>query len=561
MQPEGSIPSVAPAAPPAMPSTAAPSPSSASAPSPGSQPAPSAPAPDGGAAVSTPGAQPHPQSAVSLAEERYNAARSKYHETRAKMNGDSADRGAEAEPLAAAPQEPKAPIEAQTDPPPAEPPAPAEAASDVDFDDPETVITEEQFRQHFRTPAKLSKTLAAREAQRAEAVKGVSDIGGEEGLRFSREFNQLVFKPDPDEKDAEAAFDALVLSNKGGARKLVSKMANHFVSSAIYDPNEGPGFVSSLIQGEWGTQPDGKTSYDLPFVDSFMKAHKSWGLMPDGKPVSVETIDALVKAIKKHGVAPERALSLIKARGVGILPNDEYIDAELADHPDEPEHVPSEREKQLAAEVEQLKAKSATDEQTAEQKEAEAKAAQAERFGIYRTQAKNWVTKYVQTDALKAAIDAGWAVPEGQEGAPSQKRFGKMIANEINSEIEHGATKEAYAQAMKMIDDGEAFTRDGQPTARFLHNVKPLKIAAKALHNELLRELGPAVKFAASTSRNAKLVTENGRNGQRSASDPPALATPRPAQGEESYEDGKRRIRERFNAQTRADQARPGTLR
>lgn len=561
MTPDSAIPSAGSAAPPPAPSTPS-QPSNASVPAPGGQPpAPATPAPDGQPAVSTePGAQPHPQSAEAQAQARYEAARQRLADARSKVAGGDA--------RSENPDDLLEPASSEETPPPAadlalegDQPAVAEPVGEVDFENLETYLTEEILRKRFHVPAKLAPELAAREVHRQHLAEGVRKLGGESGLKFSEAFNPILWKAEPTDEDAEAAFDALVLPEKGGGRKLVGKMANHFVTTALYDPEHGPGFASDLIREEWGTQPDGKTPYDLQFVDSIVKAHKSWGVGADGKPIGIDSLNRLVSSLAKHGIDVDRAEKLFRANKLGLV-NNEYIDGELADQPEEPEHVPTEKEKEALARAEAAEAKLREQDASTEAKAAELKAEHERKVGLYRASATQWLQRYIFTKVMPAATKANWALRDGEEPTPGKQTLGRMTSTTINYEIQYGETKPKYDELMKMVDDGEAFDRSGKPTPRFLQVAEPLQNVALAMHNEFIRDLGPALKFTAASTRNARLVAE--RNGQQPESlEPPPLATPRPEKPvtELSTREALDRNFEAHRKRILAGQQRPGTLR
>ncbi len=434
--PESAIPAAS-APPPAAP--AAPSAPVASAPS----DAPSAPAtaPD---AASQPGGPPSAQPSS------LNDVFATYRQKEAAILAQGEDGEQQLDDFSAQPDTPEAPAEGD------QPQQPEIAAQppEVDTASLDAVLTPDQLSKIYHVPKAKVAELAAREEERGQLRENVRTIGGSQGVKIASQLNPIIWKENPTPEDAEAFLDQLVLPENAGAMKLVRHMGRHFVSTALYEDTPGPDgtplgqtFANSLIQEEWGTQPDNKTPYDLPFVDGLIKAHKSWGVGPDGKPVDVQTLTTLVSSLKKNGISVEQAASLFRAKKLGILAEDDYINSELSEHPEEPEHEPTPRELELQAQLDEAQRKLQGDEDGRKAKAEADKAAWETRMKAYETTAKTWLSNQIMARVLPSARKVGWAAVEGEDN-PSKVKFGELIATTIDTKLKATAD---YETANNMI--------------------------------------------------------------------------------------------------------------
>lgn len=489
-----------------------------------------------------------------------------------------------AQPLeATAPETPETPIVEPETPTPVEEPEtePIAAAAQGD-DDLDTILDEAEFKKRYprHSNQALIADITRREAQRGELQKSVRDIGGQPGLELAQALNPIVWKTDPTDEDAEKVFDQLIDPEKGaGAINLMRKMSTHFIQTGLYDETPssvigldgkpvpvGALFASDLIKSEFGNQADGKTPYDLPFVNSVIQLHKSLGLDNGhtgtfegedeakpvidparvGKPVSVATIEKLVKGLKAGHI------------------NMDYLEAELAG---QVAHEPSEQEKAAIARAEAAEAKLA---ETAEQRTANEEAAKRkedDRLAAYTVQSDRYTSGRVMEAVNPSIKDSGWAPQEGdsKEVLAQKEYWGRMVAREINEHMR--GTPEAPSQAWGDYEaarkEGTVFTREGYPTPRFKVLLTPLENMAKAKFNEIKRSMGPAFRFGPSPSaaRNARLATQNGsRNGEQPAV-PPLAVVPKPRDPNVplSFEEQRAELRRNLETKVRG-QATAGVL-
>lgn len=538
-QEQSSIPSSTPAAPPpsAPAVTAPPSAPPAPAAAPQAPPAPVAPA-ESVAAVP-------PGASTPEKPKTYDEARAKLHAARdramAEGEAQPASETPEAEPIVAKPEPETPPV---IDVPEVEPAPEVETApeksdavpaeeSDVDLDDINHVLTAEEIEQKYKRG--LSKEaradFAAREARRGELETTVRDIGGKYGAGVFAKMAPAFFTDCPfDEakqpteaeawwnEQADVVLDQMVLPENAGALGLFKAMSQRFTNTAIYDPDTGAAYVSNLIKGEWGQQPDGQTPYDLPFVDSLMQAHKKWGVQrgytgtedDDGKPI----IDP-ARAGKPYDVATID--KLIKADQKGLI-NHEFIDNELSGT-ESAKREPTPRELELEEENKRLKAEGETEKTAREARAAEQKREHERLVGQYKTQAKGYVSRQVMATAMPILQSVGWAPSEGDspEVAEEKKTLAEMVTATVNAHLQSDMEEINGA-----IDRFEAFDANGRATPRFSKKLEPFQNKAKAKVLRLIK-LNSRFKFAAGTSRNAQLAKKNG--SIESPVVPPPIAT------------------------------------
>lgn len=534
-QPESSIGTPAPAAPPpSAPSPAAAPPAAPSAPTaaPVASTATSAVVAPGVPAVNdavataiTPGAQPsEPAPPKSLGE-----VKERYHQQKAEIAARESTQP-EATPGEAQISETPEPVPLETQPEAVEPEpvvepveaAPVEEATapaeTEDADYKEHFLTAEEIETRFNR--KLSKKerefIGQIETHRAALAKDRDAIGGDVGVRIASTINNVLLNvDDPTDDDVDAVFDQMVLPENAGAEKFFDKMGKRLVNMQLQEstcdschsdgnkPNPscgehvamGKAFADNMISEEWGTNPDG-TPFDFG------------GMRP------TELVGLLLRALQIKDGDGDAVLDL----------NLEFLKAEVEGRG---KPKPSARELELQRENEELRKNTQS---TTAAKEAELERQRESDKATYNTQAKGVVTRAIMAEVTPLAIKAGWAPSEGEEGpqVESKKTLGRMVAADVNTHVM--ATAE-YAAVQKMIDEKTAFDPvTGRMTPRFELKLKPVQTMAKAQFNKTLRDLASQIKFAASTSRNAQLVKNNGSKvaTQPAAEAPSLAAAPKP---------------------------------
>lgn len=503
-----SAPTAAPAAPPAAAPVAAPPTNEAA--------APAAPA----------------SASVPEKPQTYEEAQTKFHEKVEKLRTEG-----NAQPPAPAESEDPFAIEAESEAPPAvevpEAPAPKEAAApeaEAEPGDVETAVFSPEQIESLRL-SKAEKAKIARINTQASQMQEVSKaVGGEIGLKIASELVPLLWKDDPTTEDADQLLDLMVLPEYAGAQQMFDLVSTRLINTAIYadDPARdesgkpildaagkavpvGEVFVNKLIGGEWGQQPDGKTPYDLQFVNGIINAHKAWGVDENGKPIDVATIDKLVKGLKAGAI------------------NMEYLDNEIgAMDPVKPAE-PTPRELELQKQLDERNVKDQED-STRREAEAEKQRVQEEqRMSTYQAHAKRAVSQHVMKPLMPKIIASGWAPQPGERGPQVEaKQFmADMVSTYFNLKMEgtRTAPDADYAAVQAMIDDGTAFDAAGRFTPRFVRKLEPVQTRAESLWAKAERNLGPWIKFAATTSRNAQLAKKNGTTLETQT---PAVAAPPP---------------------------------
>lgn len=521
-------------------SAAPPPPSSSSTPAPSSAPAPVAEQPS--APVPDTSAQPAVDAASKGAPtpeypRTFEQAREKLHARRRELEEEGAaqppasegDESLSAKPETPDITEPKIePLAPEVEAVPAEAAAaPAEGEEAADLEDLKTALTEDLLEQKY--PRQLSKKvkadIAAREARRGQLEEAATVIGGDIGLGIAKAvmpilltdcpFNEATHPAEAQawwNENVDALFDQIILSENAGAGDLFKHASHRFVTTALYDEKEGPGFASNLISEEWGKQADGVTSYDLPFVDSILKAHKSWGVDADGKPIDVATLTALVKGLQ-HGAIDMN-----------------YVQGELADADEKPEPSPE----LLAAqeEITRLKTESEADKTAREATAAEQQRTRDGELALYKTQAKRDISSAIMQDVIPIAQSSGWAPSDGDkpERLGSKKTLGRMVAADINAVLmgDPASPNEDWKRAWDMVESYTAYDTNGKRTPRFKKVLEPLQIKAKAMFLRIQRDLASEFQFAAANTRNARLANKNGRNGEQPAAPPPVATVQQP---------------------------------
>jgi hypothetical protein len=531
-------------------STPTPAPSSAPPPAAAQPAAPVGAVPAESAVESTQGASTPEKSTT------YDQAREKLHAARDAAFKEDAQPEAESEGEPALSVEPKAPpviAEPEVEPlapeveavPAEAAAAPAEGEEAADLEDLKTVLTEDLLEQKY--PRQMSKRLkadvAARETRRGQLEEAATVIGGDIGLGIAKAVLPIFLTDCPFdkvkqpaeakawwEKQTDTLLDQIVLPENAGAGELFEALSHNFVTTALYDEREGPGFASNLISEEWGKQPDGQTPYDLPFVDSLLKAHKSWGIdnghtgMLDdddkpiidparaGKPITVATIEKLIKADQ-----------------AGLI-NHEFVDSELAGMGSK-KAEPTARELELEAENTQLKTEGEATKTAREAVAAEAQRKREGEIGVYKNAAKGDISRAVMQDVLPIAESTGWAASKDDtpERAGRKNTLGRLVAADINAVLmgDPANPNEDWKKAWDMVERYEAYTSDGKRTPRFKKALEPLQIKAKAMFLGIQRDLNTEFSFTAKNSRNAQLAKKNGyKVGEQPVTPPVAMLQP-----------------------------------
>ncbi len=536
----------------APPPVSSPTPAPSSAPPPVAAPAAPVGAVPAESAVESSQGAPTPEKSTT-----YEQARDKLHAARdaafkedaqpeGKPEGESLSTEPEAPPVIAEPE--VEPLASEVEAVPAEEvaAAPAEGEEAADLEDLKTALTEDLLEKKY--PRQLSKKvkadIAARESRRGQLEEATTVIGGDIGLGIAKAVMPILLTDCPFdevrqpaeanawwEEQTDKFLDQVVLPENAGAGKFFEKLSHNFVTTALYNEQEGAKFASNLISEEWGKQPDGQTPYDLPFVDSLLKAHKSWGIdnghtgMLDdddkpiidperaGKPITVATIE-----------------KLIKANQAGLI-NHEFVDSELAGMGTK-KAEPTARELELEAENTRLKAEG---EATKTAREAAAAEQQRKREGeiaVYKTQAKGDISRAVMQDVIPIAESTGWAASKDDtpERAGPKKTLGRLVAADINAALmgDHANPNKDWKTAWEMVERYEAYTPDGKRTPRFKKALEPLQIKAKAMYLAIQRDLNAEFSFTAKTSRNAQLAKKNGHKVGEQPTVPP-VATVQPS--------------------------------
>lgn len=498
--------SSAPAAPSSAPTPAAPSAES----TPAAVPAVAEPSESTASAVpssaSTPARPQTQEDATARYHERLEAIRKSEAEGDTQPPAAAEPEQSEAEPVAV--EEPEAPA------------LPEAAAPEVETEDGDSeLLTTEQI-EALRIPKSEKAKIAQINAQAAQLREVHKTLGSEIGVKLASEILPILWTDCPFneatqpaeaqawwDEQSDSLLDAIVLPEKAGAEQLFNHLSRHFVTTALYDERPamddvtgqpvldaegkpvpiGAMFANKVIAGEYGNTPDGQP-YDLPLISRLVQAHKE-----------------------------------------GLI-NMEFVDAELREKAETGAPEPTPKELELQAELDKVKAQTEGDATAAQQRAAEEKRKSDERMEAYKVQAKGFVSRYVMKPLMPQLADLGWAPQPGEAGSQLEQKqfFADVITTYFNLKLE-GTSKTPsadYQGVQDMIDNGTAFGPDGKPTQRFTLRMQPLGDKAAALLAKAKRNLGPILKFAASTSRNAQLAKKNGKDASERTT--PALAVPEP---------------------------------
>lgn len=475
-------------------------------------------------ATATPGAQPSQPAPPKTLDE----AKAIFHQRLAAMQEEGAQ--PEATPGEAQP----VPIPLETKPEAIEAPEPiaepAEAAPVEEATAPAEAV-DSDYKEHFLTAEeiearynrKLSKKeradIVQMEAHRAELAKDRTAIGGDLGVKLATTINAALLTDCPFdettqsaqadawyEEKVDAICDQFILPENAGAEKLFDRFGKRLVNLQLQEATCGSCHSD-------GNKANPKCGEHVPMGKEFAgnMISEEWGKNPDGSPFDFKGMNplGLVDLLL-------RAAQLKDEDGDDVL-NVEFLKAEVEGRG---KPKPTARELELQRENEELRKNTQT---TTEAEEAELNRQREETKAVYQTQSKNVVRQQIMAEVTPLFQQAGWVPREGEEGPQleQKKRLGRMVATDVNTIL--AATPE-YAAVQKMIDDKTAFDpATGRITPRFDLKLKPLRTMAKALSNETIRLLASQFKFAASSSRNAQLVKNN---GNKVAAQPAAAAPP-----------------------------------
>jgi hypothetical protein len=367
---------------------------------------------------------------------------------------------------------------------------------------------------HPRAPKALLEEAGGYVERLAAREEQIADIGGDEGLAVAKAVNAHLLSGKVTPEAAEGVFDALADVDGG---RFVSQMGQHFIDTAIADDTiaQVPIIEDGKVVG-YRPDPQGRKVGEV-FADALLQREyddergQGYGR---GKIASLVEFDKTHSAyLKEHG--PDRLASLIKADQDGLLDWDEINDAQGT------ERTPTNRERQLETQLADEKAGKLKLQDEVKQLRGSSESVAAKAQAKLQQDVAREASSIVMQRVLPVATKLGMAVAEGAtgDGVEWMIGLGEVITDALNARIKETP---AWTAMQALVEEGRAFTKDGQPTTIMRAKLDALGHTAEAMYKAMARKQQPLIKAAAGAITAKPSTTPNGRSAATTDEPPPA---------------------------------------